>query len=107
MAPAAAPTSGSEIDTEYVENLTREFTGPTLALALQAAQLPHSGNKGQQARRIALNSPVHTRTSRPTRPQIVYMAAASPRQGLLPAIEILQDKGAAQRWLTLHGDYRR
>jgi len=105
-APPAPSATDAEIDEEYVRNLSEEMSQHVMTMALKQAQLPYSGTKAQQARRIA-NAYSMFQGSRPTRPQLVYMAAATRRQGLGATVQELASTADASLWLSRHGDYHR
>ena len=72
---------------------------------LRAVPLPFSGTKAEQARRIAQHG--GGGEERPSHQQLVYMAAASGRQGTAVPISAMQSKAFASAWLTEHGDWPR
>ena len=63
-----------------------------------------SGAKKTQADRVADHG-IYYRGTRPTKPQLVYVAETSLRRGLTPEIEVLIEKMCTQRWLSQYGDW--
>ena len=98
---------GNASDALNVNFIAETQTGRVLARILQDLNLPTSGNKRVQATRIverARGSPALQSRRIPSKPQLVYVAAAVRRQQLTPSFAALVDRDAAMQWLTAHGD---
>ena len=89
----------------YRAAVAAEFSGRQLEGILRAVPLPFSGTKAEQARRIARHGDGGA-DGRPSRQQLVYLAAASGRQGIVLPVGVVQSKTRASHWLTEHGDWR-
>ena len=83
--------------------LANEMSHAALKEACRGKRLSVSGTKEEMALRLA------TATGpggRPSRPQLVYLAAASRRQSLVLPWEAMTASDAASAWLSRYGDWR-
>ena len=91
-----------------MQHLAAELTSKNLTDILRGAGLAVSGAKQEQARRLALATNITASgvaATRPTRGQIVYVAAVSRRQDRIIPLQAATTKAGAQSWLSEFGDY--
>lgn len=89
----------------FIRDLASELK-QTVPVALCRAQgVAYSGTKEMRSRRLALRTP-GSRGSRPSKPQLTYLAAQTRRTPAVPLpLEAVTSKAACQAWLSAHGDY--
>ena len=84
--------------------LESEFRGAQLGDILKTSGRAFSGSKAYQVMRIAA-PPDENRGDRPSRQQLIYVAAVMRRQQKIPPISVVRNKRQCSGWLTEHGDW--
>ena len=107
----------SRKDFLYNKDMLEVFKQDQLRAILMRTGFASSGTKTEQVGRMIAAFPLLPGEERPTKPQLVYIAAVMTRaargqganpndaEARAPAIGAVTKKPAASRWLTEHGDY--
>ena len=86
----------------------------SLCMVARMYQLPpstasHAGSRAELAKRLAARSllplgPGIPIQRRPSKPQLIYIAAICSRQGLVPELGVITTMDGARLWLTANQD---
>ena len=89
--------------------LGQEFSLHVLKEMCKGNSLAVSGSKAELARRLAVRSLLPAPTGvriqrRPSKAQLIYIAAICSRQGLVPELGVIMTADGARLWLTANQD---